>query len=51
MWAVVDARLPGRNEGVLEIARRGAPAGREDERNGAGLDRTWTLAGRRSCWE
>lgn len=47
----LDARLPGTNDGVLEIARTGAAtgAGREDERNGAWSDRTWTLAGRRSC--
>ena len=41
-----EARFPGTNEGVLEMAR----TGREDERNGAGSERIWTEFGRRSCW-
>lgn len=49
---VVEARDPGKKDGVLDTTRRTGPGpavGREEERKGAWSDRICTLFGRRSC--
>lgn len=51
MLGLVDARLLGTKDGVLDMARTGPATGRDEERNGAGSERIWTLVGRRSGCE